>query len=165
MSMDVNSVENYKISSFDSKGALFVLDIPGQGFFKTRIIDTLPNAKLIIVFLDSTDKPSIILAAEYIYDILNNEHFDESTPMVIVCNKQDLKFPKSKKIVESDLNQEIENIKQIKQKNNLEETSQMGTLFSMRTKFNFNLFKNVHFVETDKNSKFESLKNSINNLI
>ncbi len=33
----------------------------------------------------------------------------------------------------------------------------MGTLYSLKTKFNFNMFKNVQFVETDKNSGYENL--------
>ena len=163
--MDFNLIENQTIAALEDKGRLDLLEIPGQGFFKTKIVDTLSNAKAIIVFLDSSDKESISRAAEYIYDILNNEQFDEMTPLIVACNKQDLKFPKSKKIIESDLNNEIENIKQIKQKNNLEETSQMGALFSMRTKFNFTMFKNVQFVETDKPSGFESVIKMMKELI
>ena len=50
--------------------------------------------------------------------------------MLIACNKQDSKYPKSKKIIELELNNEIENIKNIKQKNNLDEdAAQIGTLF------------------------------------
>jgi signal recognition particle receptor subunit beta len=165
MSMDVNLVEKFNISSIEDIVSLDVMDIPGQGFFKTKILDTLPNAKTIIVFIDSTDKESITRAADYLYDVINSEYFDEFTPIIIACNKQDLKFPKTKKIIESDLNNEIENVKQIKQKNNLEETSQMGTLFSMRTKFNFNMFKNIQFVETDKTNGYESLINLLKSSI
>jgi signal recognition particle receptor subunit beta len=49
-------------------------------------------------------------------------------PIVIACNKQDLKFAKSKKIIESELKTEVENIKTIKQKNNIDDTAQLGTL-------------------------------------
>jgi signal recognition particle receptor subunit beta len=163
--MEVNLLEGFSIPSMEEKGRLDIIDIPGQGFYKTRIIDTLPNAKVVVVFVDSTDKESITRSADYLYDILNSEHFDEFTPIIIACNKQDLKFPKTKKIIEADLNNEIENVKLIKQKNNLEDTSQMGALFSMRTKFNFNLFKNVQFVETDKASGYQGLINLLNTLI
>lgn len=72
----------------------------------------------------------MVLGAEYLYEILNNDQFNEDVPIVIACNKQDTKFPKSKKIVEMELNNEVENIKNIKQKNNLEEdASQIGSLF------------------------------------
>lgn len=59
--------------------------------------------------------------------------------------------------MESDLSNEIENIKIIKQKNNLEESSGIGTLHSLKAKFNFTMFKNVQFVETDKTSNYEGL--------
>lgn len=73
---------------------------------------------------------NVTLAAEYIYDILNSDQFSENVPILIACNKQDTKFPKSKKIVEMELNGEIENIKNIKQKNNLDEdAAQIGSLF------------------------------------
>jgi len=163
--MDVNFLERYEIPSLESKGLLDILDIPGQGYFKARIIDNLTNAKLIVLLIDSNDKDSIKQAGAYLYDILNNEQFDDTTPLIIACNKQDLKFPKSKKIIESDLNSEIESIKLMKQKNNLEDTSQMGALFSMRAKFNFNMFKNVYFVETDKTTGYQSLIKLIDTLI
>jgi signal recognition particle receptor subunit beta len=163
--MDVNFLERYEIPFLESKGLLDILDIPGQGYFKARIIENLANAKLIIVLIDSNDKDSIKQAGAYLYDILNNEQLDDTTPLIIACNKQDLKFPKSKKIIESDLNSEIESIKQMKQKNNLEDTTQMGALFSMRSKFNFNMFKNVYFVETDKTTGYQSLIKLIDTLI
>jgi hypothetical protein len=46
-----------------------------------------------------------------------------------------LKFAKSKKIIESELKSEVENIKNIKQKNNIDDTAQLGVL-SVRS-FNF----------------------------
>ncbi len=153
----MNFVENIELPQFDKIGKACVMDLPGIGFFKSNIIDTLPNSILIITFLDSTDKQSISQAGEYLYDILNNENFDDSVPIIISCSKQDQKFPKSKKLVESDLANEIENIKNIKQKNNLEDSSQLGPLFSMRAKFNFSTFKDIHFVETDKTNGFESV--------
>lgn len=52
-------------------------------------------------------------------------------PLIVVCNKQDLKFSKNLKIIESELVSEIESRKQIKQKNNLDDQSQLGKLFVM----------------------------------
>jgi signal recognition particle receptor subunit beta len=163
--MDINLVSHYKIPSMEDKGNLDIMDIPGQGFFKTRIMDVLNNSKIIIVFLDSNEKTSISSAAEYLYDILNNENFDETINIIIACNKQDLKFSKNKKIIESELNNELENIKTIKQKNNLEETSHMGALYNMKSRFRFEMFKNIHFVETEKTNNFSSLTNIIKQLI
>ena len=55
--------------------------------------------------------------------------------LCICCNKQDADFPKSKKMIENELNKEIENLIKIKQKNNLEEKEQIGTLFQMKAIF------------------------------
>lgn len=105
-----------------------LVDIPGQGFYKTKFLNMLDSAKCIIVFLDSSDKQSLAFAADYIYEVLNSQNYDETVPIIIACNKQDLKFAKSKKIIESELKAEVDNIKNIKQKNNIEDTNQIGTL-------------------------------------
>jgi signal recognition particle receptor subunit beta len=52
--MEINQLENQEIKQLSSK--MDVFDIPGQGFFKSKIIELLPRAKFIIVFLDSSDK-------------------------------------------------------------------------------------------------------------
>jgi signal recognition particle receptor subunit beta len=163
--MEINLINNYQNEEFENIKSLDVMDVPGLGFYKQKILETLPNAKLIIVFVDSNEKQSISLASEYLYDILNNENFDDLVNIIVACNKQDLKFSKNKKLIESEMSNEIENIKQIKQKNNLDDSSTLGTLFNMKTKFKFDMFKNVHFVDTDKNSKYEFLIEKMKELI
>jgi hypothetical protein len=54
MSMEINEVENFKSQLLDKN--YDIIDIPGQGFYKTKIIDKLPNSKLILFFIDSADK-------------------------------------------------------------------------------------------------------------
>ena len=95
--MDINSISD-KFDLLDFKTNL--VDIPGQGFYKSKIIDMLDSSKGIVVFLDSTDKQSLALAADYIYEVLNSQNYDEAVPIIVACNKQDLKFAKSKKIIE-----------------------------------------------------------------
>ena len=121
----MNALTQNKFNLLDYKCDL--VDIPGQGFYKAKILSMLDSAKCIVVFLDSSDKQSLAFAAEYIYEILNSQNYDETVPIVIACNKQDLKFAKSKKIVESELKSEVDNIKNIKQRNNIED-SNIGTL-------------------------------------
>ena len=60
-------------------------------------------------------------------------------------------------MIENELNKEIENLIKIKQKNNLEEKEQIGTLFQMKGKFSFNMFSNVTFLETDMKSEYTSV--------
>jgi signal recognition particle receptor subunit beta len=124
--MDMNMLTQHSFDLLDSKCDL--IDIPGQGFYKTKFLNMLDRAKCIVVFLDSTDKHSLAFAADYIYELLNSQNYDETIPIIIACNKQDLKFAKSKKIIESELKTEVDNIKNIKQKNNIEDTNQIGTL-------------------------------------
>jgi signal recognition particle receptor subunit beta len=163
--MEINTLNKFENEEFEDLKGLDVMDVPGLGFYKQKIIETLPNAKLIILFVDSNEKQNIALASEYLYDILNNENFDDMINIIVACNKQDLKFSKNKKLIESEMSNEIENIKQIKQKNNLDDSSTLGTLFNMKTKFKFDVFKNVHFVDTEKNSKYELLIEKIKELI
>jgi len=47
-------VENFNI--FKSAKTINVLDIPGQGFFKKDIKENIERSKVIIVFVDSSDK-------------------------------------------------------------------------------------------------------------
>jgi signal recognition particle receptor subunit beta len=164
-SMDLNLLEQASLPSLEEKGKFDVLDVPGQGFFRTKIIETLPNAKMVILFLDSEEKESILRASDYLYELVNSENFDEMTPVLIACNKQDSRFPKTKKLIETEMANEVENIKQIKQKNNLEDSSQIGALFAMKSKFSFYLFENIFFVETDKSSDYASLIKLINELL
>lgn len=163
--MEINHIKNFKQKEIEGLINLEIMDIPGLGFYKQKILDTLPNAKLIILFLDSNEKQSISLASEYLYDLLNSESFDDMINIIVACNKQDLKFSKNKKLIESEISNEIENIKTIKQKNNLDDSSTLGTLFNMKTKFKFDMFKNVQFVDTMKNSKFQNLVEKIKELI
>lgn len=52
--MSINTVENF--TSSDLQGSYDIIDISGQGFYKQKIIDSIPSAKAIIVFVDSTEK-------------------------------------------------------------------------------------------------------------
>lgn len=93
---------------------------------------------MILVFVDSSDSKSIQDATDYLYDIINNDNFDENSQLVIVCSKTDSKFSKSKNIIESELSKEIDSRKLMKQKNNLEESNdQNGKLFVRIFLFSF----------------------------
>jgi signal recognition particle receptor subunit beta len=124
MDMNILTQNNFELLEYKCD----LIDIPGQGFYKTKFLNMLDRARCIVVFLDSTDKQSLAYAADYIYEVLNSQNYDDKVPIIIACNKQDLKFAKSKKIVESELKAEVDNIKNIKQKNNIEDTNQIGTL-------------------------------------
>ena len=161
VSMQINKVENYSCELISNINRYTIMDIPGTGYFKDKILDYLDNVLILLLFIDSTEKNSIIQAAEYLYDILNSDKLNDDFKIVICCNKQDAGFPKSKKMIENELSKEIENLIKIKQKNNLEDKEQIGTLFQMKGKFSFKSFDNVSFLETDKKSEYQSLIKNI----
>ena len=157
VSMQINKVLNFNSEMLSNNNPYDIIDVPGTGYFKDKIMELLPFTIILLVFIDSTSKNSIIQAAEYLYDILNSDKYNEELNLYVCCNKQDGGFPKSKKMIENELTKEIENLIKIKQKNNLEDKEQIGTLFQIKGKFSFNMFSNITFLETDIKSEYNSL--------
>jgi len=54
-SMEINEFHNYITEVFKEE-PLNIVDIPGQGFYRLKIMEFLPSAKIILVFIDSSDK-------------------------------------------------------------------------------------------------------------
>ena len=161
VSMQINKVEKFETELISNINRYDIIDVPGTGYFKDKIMELLPSSIILLVFIDSTQKNSIIQAAEYLYDILNSDKYNEDLILYICCNKQDGGFPKSKKMIENELTKEIENLIKIKQKNNLEDKEQIGTLFQIKGKFTFKMFSNVTFLETDMKSEYKTVINKI----
>ena len=101
VSMQINKVENYPCKLISNTKYYTLMDIPGTGYFKDRIIDYLNETLILLLFIDSTEKNSILQAAEYLYDILNSDKLDDNLKILVCCNKQDGGFPKSKKMIEN----------------------------------------------------------------
>ena len=150
--MNINEVKNVEIkknTEEDEKSSYVfqrVLDVPGIGYFKSKILNGLAQAKVIVAFLDSSDKKSVNEVSEYLYDIINSDSFNDDVELIIACNKSDAKFARAKNAIESDLNSVIDNQKLIKQKNNLEDQAeQMGKLFVRRNYlfFNFSFYLDI----------------------
>ena len=165
VSMQINKVENYSCEIISNINTYNIMDIPGTGYFKDKILDYLNDTLILLLFIDSTEKNSIVQAAEYLYDILNSDKLNDDLKIFICCNKQDAGFPKSKKMIENELSKELENLIKIKQKNNLEDKEQIGTLFQSKGKFSFKSFDNVSFLETDKKSEYQSVIKNIKNAL
>ena len=161
VSMQINKVENFASELISNINNFDLIDVPGTGYFKDKIMELLPCSIILLLFIDSTQKNSIIQAAEYLYDILNSDKYNEDLNFFVCCNKQDGGFPKSKKMIENDLTKEIENLIKIKQKNNLDDKEQIGTLFQIKGKFTFKMFSNVTFLETDIKSEYKNVINKI----
>ncbi len=54
-SMEINEYHNYNSEIFQNN-QINLIDIPGHGFFKLKIMELLPSAKLFLLFVDSADK-------------------------------------------------------------------------------------------------------------
>jgi signal recognition particle receptor subunit beta len=71
--------------------AVAITEVPGHYHFKEKLINSLEEAKAIVVVVDSKDKDKFNEAAEIIYEILNNITIQsERVPILVACNKQDL---------------------------------------------------------------------------
>ena len=165
VSMQINKVENYPCELISKIKKYDIYDIPGTGYFKDKIFEFIENSLILLLFIDSTEKNSIIQASEYLYDLLNSDKLTDDIKILVCCNKQDGGFPKSKKMIENELSKEIENLIKIKQKNNLEDKEQIGTLFQTKGKFSFKIFDNVSFVETDKKSEYQNAIKKIKEIL
>ena len=163
MSMQINELKDHQIKFLQNKHT--IIDVPGTGYYKDFIMNKLNETKLLLLFINSTDKNSIVQSSEYLYDILNSDKINDEINIIICCNKQDENFPKSKKMIENELNKEIENLIKIKQKNNLEEKEQFGTLFQMKGKFAMKNFNNVSFLETDVKSEYATVVKKIKDVL
>ena len=82
VSMQINKVENYPCELISNVNKYTLMDIPGTGYYKDKILDFLNDALILLLFIDSTEKNSIIQAAEYLYDILNSDKLDDDLKLI-----------------------------------------------------------------------------------
>jgi len=53
--MEINELKNFS-STYTNNESINVYDIPGHGFYKIKITELLPTAKMFLIFIDSSDK-------------------------------------------------------------------------------------------------------------
>jgi len=89
-----------------------VADIPGHNHLKRQFLESISEAKGIVLMVDSSDKAQLQNVSDYLYRILINPVYQEKNiPILIVCNKQDLATARKLNIVEEDFINEIERFK------------------------------------------------------
>ena len=72
------------------------MDIPGHYNFRMKVKQNLERAKAVVLVVDSKDKERISEAAEFLYDMLLNKRLvADKVPILVACNKQDLKLAKN----------------------------------------------------------------------
>jgi signal recognition particle receptor subunit beta len=91
------------------------VDVPGHHHLYDDMIAEAESSLLIILVIDSKDRDRYGEAGEILFDLLNNTAvYEEDTPIVIVCNKQDLQFAKKSTVIEMDLEKEIDETKRVR---------------------------------------------------
>lgn len=53
--MEINELKNFS-NSYTNNEIVNLIDIPGHGFYKLKIAELLPSAKMFLIFIDSSDK-------------------------------------------------------------------------------------------------------------
>ncbi|CAH1638121.1 unnamed protein product [Spodoptera littoralis] len=100
------NVEEY----LTSNDALKIVDLPGQERLRNKFFEQYKNsAKSIVYVVDSvTIQKEIRDVAEYLYTILSDPVVQSySTPVLILCNKQDQPLAKGAQVIKSLLEKEI----------------------------------------------------------
>lgn len=95
-------------------GTLNLLDLPGQEAIRQKFFDQYKHTARGILFLvdSSTFSKDIKEVAEMMYTVLSDDNIQKGFPSVLVaCNKQDLLSSKSKKLIQSQLEKEINTLR------------------------------------------------------
>lgn len=96
------------------KGALNLIDIPGQEAIRQKYFDQFKDSAKGIIFLIDSDTFSKDLkdVAEYLFNILTDSDVIKIAPsLLIACNKQDLLTSKSKKLIQEHLEKELNTVR------------------------------------------------------
>ncbi|XP_064642328.1 signal recognition particle receptor subunit beta-like isoform X1 [Lineus longissimus] len=167
----------YKIP--DHSKTLRLFDLPGHERTRSKFIDSYKdNARGVIFVVDSTTiQKEIKDAAEFLYNILSDGVFSYNAPPVLVaCNKHDQTFAKSSKVVQDQLEKEMNTLRVTRsaQLESTEGTGNNNTFLGKRNKdFEFGDLRpfKVEFVECsgrgqkDENEEdLEGIKNWLNKI-
>jgi small GTP-binding protein len=112
----------------NKKATLSIVDIPGHERLRLQFfVQFKTTARALIFVIDSaTLQKEIKDVAEFLYTILcDNAIAQISPPVLIACNKQDNTFAKSKKVIQSQLEKEMNTLR-ITQSAQLYSTSDTG---------------------------------------
>jgi len=116
------------------------------------------SCKGLILVVDSKDRSKIQESSEILYEILNNNTvLENKTPILIVCNKQDLQFARRCTHIQQELEKEIEELRKVRRVTEDERDSKSGYLeqgLSSSKKFTFSdaeisrTLPKISFIET-----------------
>lgn len=125
--------ENTASYDVPKKGSLNLIDLPGNDRMRSRFIDQFKGlARALVVVVDSVNFPREVRdVAEFLYGLLCDPVISQHCPpIMIVCNKQDQTLAKSPKVIQSQLEKEM----------NVLRTTQISALESTEGQANNNTF-------------------------
>ncbi|KAM9316105.1 signal recognition particle receptor subunit beta [Gastrophryne carolinensis] len=97
------------------KGSNFTLvDIPGHESLRLRFLDQYKAAARAIVFVidSSAFQREVKDVAEFLYQILTDETLLKNSPSILIaCNKQDISMAKSAKLIQQQLEKELNTLR------------------------------------------------------
>ncbi|XP_076451431.1 signal recognition particle receptor subunit beta-like [Babylonia areolata] len=144
--------------------SLNVIDVPGHERLRTQLLDANKGLARAIIFVvdGATVLKEIKEVAEYLYTVLTDSVISQNTPPVLIaCNKQDLTLCKGAKVIQKMLEKEMNTLR-VTQSAALQSTDGSGnnnTFLGKRDKdFSFADIKplRVDFVECSARGKDEN---------
>ncbi|CAN8016298.1 unnamed protein product [Ixodes persulcatus] len=102
--------ENTTAYEVPKKGSLNLIDLPGNDRMRAQLIDQFKSlARAVVFVVDSVNFTREVRdVAEFLYSLLSDSVLSQHCPPVlVVCNKQDLALAKSSKVVQSQLEKEM----------------------------------------------------------
>nr|CAB3266578.1 signal recognition particle receptor subunit beta [Phallusia mammillata] len=96
------------------KTILTMVDIPGQESIRSRFFDNHKSNALGILFVIDSEafQKTIKDVAEFLFQILTDKTVHKSAPtLCIACNKQDLLMAKSKRVIQAQLEKELNTVR------------------------------------------------------
>ncbi|XP_023244488.1 signal recognition particle receptor subunit beta-like [Centruroides sculpturatus] len=156
--------ENSAIIDLKSKKSLRLIDLPGNDRLRMKLLDDFKHlARGVIFVIDSLNfSREIRDVAELLYTVLSDNIINQNrVPFLILCNKQDEAMAKGSKVIQSQLEKEINTLR-ITRSASLDLTSEVAnnnTFLGKKGKdFEFGDLKpiRVEFMESSAWSEEES---------
>ncbi|XP_045163614.1 signal recognition particle receptor subunit beta-like [Mercenaria mercenaria] len=98
----------------DTGKTLRILDLPGHERVRLQMLETHKDVTRAIMFVvdSSSVQKDIKDIAEYLYTVLSDNKISSiCPPVLIVCNKQDLTFSKGAKVIQGQLEKEMNTLR------------------------------------------------------
>jgi signal recognition particle receptor subunit beta len=121
--------ENDCTFTLGSKGtSVRVVDFPGNQRLRSRLETFLPAARGIVYLIDSVEsRAQLAQNAQFLFDLFTNKTQNKRrTPILIACNKTEMITAKSKDVIQSELEKELDELRQSSARGTLGDIDKKG---------------------------------------